>query len=163
MKFKISVAINNVNPNAKADWVFGLSNSWSPTSIITIWVVIVVVDSKGLIVRFAARPAAITTIIVSPIALDTANNMDPIIPGNAAGITTFFIVSDFVAPTAYEPSLNDWGTELITSSDRDETYGIIIIPIINPAAKALSEETVSPKFSPTCLKNGPTVNAAKKP
>ena len=42
---------------------------------------IVVVDSKGLIVRFAARPAAMTTIIVSPIALDTANRTDPIIPG----------------------------------------------------------------------------------
>ena len=30
-------------------------------------------------------------------------------------------------------------------------------------AKALSDETVNPKFSPTCLKKGPTVNAAKKP
>ena len=82
---------------------------------------IVVVDSKGLIVRFAARPAAMTTIIVSPIALDTANRTDPIIPGRAAGITTCLIVSDLVAPTAYEPSLNDCGTELITSSDKDET------------------------------------------
>ena len=61
---------------------------------------IVVVDSRGLIVRLAANPAAITTIMVSPIALDTANNTDPIIPGNAAGITTCFIVSDLVAPTA---------------------------------------------------------------
>ena len=81
----------------------------------------------------------------------------------STGITTCLIVSDLVAPTAYEPSLNDCGTELITSSDKDETYGIIIIPIINPAAKALSDETVNPKFSPTCLKKGPTVNAAKKP
>lgn len=49
----------------------------------------VVVDSSGLMVRFAAKPAAITTIIVSPMALDTANNTEPTIPGNAAGITTF--------------------------------------------------------------------------
>ena len=81
----------------------------------------VVVDSSGFIVRLAAKPAAITTIIVSPIALDTANRIEPIIPGKAAGITTFLIVSDFVAPIAYEPSLSDWGTELITSSYKDET------------------------------------------
>ena len=42
-------------------------------------------------------------------------------------------------------------------------YGIIIIPIINPAAKALSDETVKPRLSPIDLKKGPTVNAAKKP
>ena len=60
----------------------------------------VVVDSRGFIVRFAAKPAAITTIIVSPIALETAKRIDPIIPGKAAGITTFFIVSDLVAPIA---------------------------------------------------------------
>ena len=60
----------------------------------------VVVDSRGFIVKFAAKPAAITTIIVSPIALETAKRIDPIIPGRAAGITTFFIVSDLVAPTA---------------------------------------------------------------
>ena len=42
-------------------------------------------------------------------------------PGKAAGITTCLIVSDFVAPTAYEPSLYDCGTELITSSDNDDT------------------------------------------
>ena len=37
-------------------------------------------------------------------------------------------------------------------------YGIIIIPIINPAAKALSDETVKPRLSPIDLKKGPTVN-----
>jgi len=84
--------MNKVRPKAKADCVFGLSNSWSPTKIITICVVIVVVDSSGLIVRFAAKPAAITTIIVSPIALDTASNTEPIMPGKAAGITTCLIV-----------------------------------------------------------------------
>ena len=37
---------------------------------------------------------------VAPIALETASKTDPIIPGNAAGITTCLIVSDFVAPIA---------------------------------------------------------------
>ena len=62
--------------------------------------VIVVVDSSGLMVKFAANPAAITTIIVSPIALETASKTEPTIPGKAAGMTTFLIVSDFVAPIA---------------------------------------------------------------
>ena len=44
--------------------------------------------SSGLNDRLAARPAAITTIIVSPIALDTANIILPMIPGNAAGNIT---------------------------------------------------------------------------
>jgi hypothetical protein len=62
--------------------------------------VIVVVDSNGFKVKLAARPAAITTIIVSPIALETARSTDPTIPGRAAGKTTLLIVSDFVAPIA---------------------------------------------------------------
>ena len=57
-------------------------------------------DSNGLRVRFAANPDAITTIIVSPIALETPNKIDPTIPGKAAGKITLFIVSDFVAPMA---------------------------------------------------------------
>jgi hypothetical protein len=35
--------------------------------------------------------------------------------------------------------------------------------MINPAANALSDETVNPKLSPNCLKKGPTVKAAKNP
>jgi hypothetical protein len=35
--------------------------------------------------------------------------------------------------------------------------------MINPAASALSDETVRPKLSPSVLKKGPTVKAAKKP
>ena len=58
------------------------------------------VDSSGFIVRLAASPEAITTIIVSPTALDTAKSIEPTIPGKAAGKITFFTVSDFVAPIA---------------------------------------------------------------
>ena len=100
MKLRSSVTINNVNPRAKAAWVLGLSNSWSPINITTIWVVIVVAASNGLAVNLAASPAAITTIMVSPIALDTANRNEPTIPGNAAGNKTFRIVSLLVAPIA---------------------------------------------------------------
>mgnify|MGYP007000231426 len=90
------------------------------------------------------NPAAITTIIVSPIALDIANMKAATMPGRAAGIITFFMVSDLVAPTPKEASLKLCGTEFITSSDNEEMKGIIIMPITRPAASALSEEAASP-------------------
>ena len=123
----------------------------------------VVTESKGFAVNLAAIPAAITTIIVSPIALDTANKTAPTIPGRAAGKTTFLIVSDLVAPIAREPSRKEFGTELITSSDNEEIKGIIIIPITPPAAIALSEAILKPRESAIFFKKGPTVIAAKNP
>ena len=140
-----------------------LSNSWSPTNKVTICTVTVVTDSKGLAVNLADKPAAITTIIVSPIARDIANIKEATMPGRAAGIITFLIVSDLVAPTPYDASRRLWGTALITSSDREEIKGIIIIPITKPAAKALSEEALNPKLSQVLLINGPTTKAAKNP
>jgi hypothetical protein len=62
--------------------------------------VVVVTESSGLIVSVAIRPAAMTTIMVSPIARDTASNRPPAIPGIAAGISTLLIVSARVAPSA---------------------------------------------------------------
>ena len=85
------------------------------------------------------------------------------IPGKADGRITLIIVSDFVAPSAKEPSLRLWGTAVITSSDKDETKGIIITPITTPAARALSEETSKPKVFPSTTILGATTNAAKKP
>jgi hypothetical protein len=67
-------------------------------SSITICTVTVVTASSGLAVRFAASPAAMTTIIVSPIARETASSTAPTMPGNAAGKTTLRIVSERVAP-----------------------------------------------------------------
>ena len=61
-----------------------------------------------------------TTIIVSPIARDIANKIALTIPGNAAGRITCVIVSACVAPSADAPSRRFCGTELITSSERDE-------------------------------------------
>ena len=73
------------------------------------------------------------------------------------------IVSDFVAPIPNEPSRSDCGTAVITSSDSDETKGIIMIPMTKPAANALSEATVKPMASPSSRINGATVSAAKNP
>ena len=39
-------------------------------------------------------------------ALETANKIEPTIPGKAAGKITLIIVSDLVVPSAYEPSLS---------------------------------------------------------
>ena len=98
--FKHKVTINNDIPKANAAWVFGTPNAWSPIKMTTICAVIVEVDSNGFKVKFAANQDAITTIIVSPIAIETPNNIDLTIPGTAAGKITFLIVSDLVAPMA---------------------------------------------------------------
>ena len=103
-----------------------------------------------------------TTIIVSPIALDAASNTLPTMPGKAAGIITFLIVSERVAPNARDPSRIDCGTALMTSSDRDDTKGIIITPITIPAANALSEATLRPIDSPTFLIKGGYCQCRKK-
>ena len=91
--------MNRTRPSAKAERVLAESNSWSPTSRVTIWTVTVVTASSGLSVRLAARPAAITTIMVSPIARLVASSRAPTMPGSAAGTTTERMVSDLVAPS----------------------------------------------------------------
>jgi hypothetical protein len=104
------VTTKSTRPSAKAASVFALSNSWSPTSSVTICTVTVVTASNGFAVKFAARPAAITTIMVSPIARETASRMPPTIPGNAAGRITFIIVSERVEPSPSAPSRIAVGT-----------------------------------------------------
>src|SRR5262245_9103672 len=104
-----------------------------------------------------------TTIMVSPIARDTASRNPAMMPGSAAGTTTFVIVSAVVAPSPSEASRNDRGTARSASSDNDETNGMIMIPITVPAASALSEDTPSPRLRPTSRTKGATVSAAKKP
>ena len=66
----------------------------------SICTVTVVTASSGLKVRLAARPAAMTTIIVSPMARLMASMKAETMPGSAAGSTTLRMVSDLVAPIA---------------------------------------------------------------
>ena len=49
------------------------------------------------------------------------------------------------------------------SSDKDETNGIIIIPITKPAVKALVALISIPTYAPAALKNGPIIIMAKTP
>ena len=51
----------------------------------------------------------------------------------------------------------------MTSSDREETKGMIMIPMTSPAARALSEETSRPRNTPASRIRGATTRAAKKP
>ena len=51
----------------------------------------------------------------------------------------------------------------MTSSDSEETNGMIMMPMTMPAASANSEATPRPRLSPMPRKNGATVSAAKKP
>ncbi len=153
--------MNSTSPSAKAASVFALSNSWSPVSSLTICAVTVVTLAKGFAVRFADRPAAITTIIVSPIARLTASRMPPITPGSAAGISTWRIVSVGVAPSASDPSRIACGTALMLSSAIDDTNGMIMRPMTRPAASADSDEDGMPSISPKSRIAGATVSAAK--
>ncbi len=132
----------------------------------------VVISAVGSRVICGRRPAAITTIIVSPMARETASNTAAITPGRAAGITTCFTVSERVAPMAKAPSRSDCGTALMTSSDSEDTKGMIITPITRPAARALVEEAAKNSsgmtgrpFSHTAaaLTAGATTSRAKKP
>ena len=56
-----------------------------------------------------------------------------------------------------------WGTELMTSSESEETNGRIMIPMTTPAARALSLETANPMDSAVLRISGATVSAAKNP
>ena len=51
----------------------------------------------------------------------------------------------------------------MTSSDNEDTNGMIMIPITRPAASALSEATLRPNVAPVSRTMGATVSAAKKP
>ena len=134
----------------QASW--GLSNSLSPISNVTIWTVMVVTLSSGLKVSWAIRPAAITTIMVSPIARLTASRTPPTIPGIAAGNSTFIIVSPRVAPSARDPSRRLRGTADSASSAKDEMNGINMIAMTLPAASAVLGDSDRPSSAPVCRK-----------
>src|SRR5699024_498522 len=131
----------------------------SPPVTSTIYAVIVCIDFVITNVKFFELPLAIVTIIVSPKDREIPNTKEAIIPDNAAGITTRFVTSNFVDPIAKAPSLNELGTELIASSEREATMGIIIIPITNPGLSIL----VGSKLGINSLNIGAINVKAKKP
>lgn len=67
---------------------------------------------------FGVLPAAMETIIVSPIARDTARTIEAMMPETAAGKTTLNTISSLVEPRPSAPSRMVFGTELIASSLR---------------------------------------------
>ena len=73
------------------------------------------------------------------------------------------MVSAWVAPMASEPSRIACGTAEITSSDSEDTNGMIITPMTKPAASALSAATSSPSVAPAPRSAGLMTMAAKKP
>ena len=95
-------------------------------------------DPVTLKSNVGVAPPASDTIIVSPMARETAKTTEAMIPDNAAGKITFSETSNFVAPKAKAPSLIEFGTELIASSDKDAIIGKIIIPTTIPGLSALN-------------------------
>src|SRR5690606_3568287 len=110
-------------------------------------------------VKFLELPLAIVTIIVSPIAREIPRTNEAIIPDIAAGITTFHVTSSLVEPRPSAPSLIELGTELIASSDREATIGMIMIPITIPGLRIL----VGSRPGIIDLNRGVTNVKAKKP
>src|SRR6202011_6262079 len=86
-------------------------------------------ESKDQVKR-GLLPINIATAIVSPIARPKARMVAATIPGAAVGSSTRKIVSQRVAPTAYEPSLKVWGTE---------TRAVRLIAVI--VGRTMSEST----------------------
>ena len=84
-------------------------------------------------------------------------------PGKAAGSTTWRIVSDLVAPRPSEPSRKARGTWVIMSSDKEDTNGMIMMPITKPAVKALVALISTPTIAPSVLINGPRIIKANTP
>src|SRR5699024_9685123 len=131
----------------------------SPPVTSTIYAVIVCIDCVISNVKFLELPLAIVTIIVSPIAREIASTNEAIMPDNAAGMTTRFVTSNFVEPSANAPFLSEFGTELIASSDNEATIGIIMIPITSPGLSIL----VGSRLGMSFLKSGVMNVKAKNP
>src|SRR3954454_3692884 len=87
--------------------------------------------------KFGVDPPATATIIVSPMARETASTTEEIIPETAAGSTTFNDTSNLVEPNAKAPSRIALGTDDMASSEREAIIGVIIIPITIPGLSAL--------------------------
>jgi hypothetical protein len=77
-------------------------------------------DVKGLNVSLGSCPAAIATIMVSPMALEIARITDTIIPEDAAGTITLKAVCKRVAPIPYAASRKVFGTALNASSLKED-------------------------------------------
>ena len=84
-------------------------------------------------------------------------------PGSAAGSSTWRIVSDLVAPSAAAPSRIACGTAVSASSANDEMNGISMMPITAPGTIAAVGETSTPIEAPRPRSAGETTSTAKKP
>jgi hypothetical protein len=116
-----------------------------------------------LIVSLPISPAAITTIIVSPMARLTARGTPPTMSGMAAGNSSFVMVSPRVAPSARDPSRSGRGTADRASSVKEEMKRISMIAMTLSAASAVPGARFRPKSAPVSRRKGAAVRIAKKP
>jgi hypothetical protein len=122
-------------------------------------VVIVAKPSRGSTPKLGCRPAATSTIIVSPTPRETPSTTDATMPEIAAGKTTFVATCRLVAPSPKAPSRSPCGTARIESSEIEAIVGTIMKPITRPAASALNTWISSPRMS--CRMVGVTKLSAK--
>jgi hypothetical protein len=133
MKFIKKVIKNNTRPIANKDEKCKPPFTVSPISaaIVAVMVLTGCSQEKTILGEF---PVIIRTVIVSPTILPKPSMIDATIPELAAGITTLYVVSHFVAPSAREAWRYFVGTAFIASSEIEIIVGRLInASIIDPA------------------------------
>ena len=157
MTFKTNVRTKSVIPQTKIVLYSSVPCGVSPKLIWTIYAVIVSMGTSGFMVNLGCWPAAMATIMVSPIARETARMTAAVIPERAAGKTILKATWILREPRAYAPSRQPIGTACIASSLNEDTSGMIMIPITSPAESALKPD--NPGIN--CFNKGVTNNNAK--
>jgi hypothetical protein len=94
------VSTNRVNPTAKMVLYSSDPVGTSPAPVAAMNAVIVSTAWRGSNDRLGCCPAAMSTIIVSPTARETASTYDATIPEIAAGTTIRVDTCSFVEPSA---------------------------------------------------------------
>src|SRR5688572_6244265 len=100
----------------------------SPKKAWTMYPVSVWMLLSGFAVSWGVDPAAMATIIVSPIAREMPRIVAAATPDNAAGRTIRTLTVSLDDPSAYAPSRRDRGTADMASSATEAMIGTIMIP-----------------------------------
>jgi hypothetical protein len=138
MMFMTRVITNNVRADREDGLVADAAGRLVAEPAAPMNAVIVCMRLNGLNVSLGVPPAAISTIIVSPIARLMPRTKAAMIPERPAGTTTRVEISYFVAPRAAAPARKDCGTAYMASSEMDATVGRIMMPMTRPADSALN-------------------------
>ena len=121
---------NNTSPSAKAANVLALSNSWSPTSSITICTVTVVTPSNGWLSNWQPHRRPSQQSVVSPMARNRQQNRADNARQSGGQHGEWSQIGSHQVRQRRRARFA--ALALITSSDNEEMKGIIIMPMTRP-------------------------------